>query len=331
MTELYPLKFEPTLKEKVWGSNRLAANFGKNANGNPKIGESWEISGLPGDESIIANGFLAGNNINELLEVYMGDIAGESVYEKYGDEFPLLIKFIDAASNLSVQVHPGDEMARKLHHAYGKSEMWYVLSAEEGSLIYCGFRKGISTDDYLRAVQDGNLPGILNAVPARAGDAYWIPAGTIHAIGSGVVLAEIQQASDITYRIYDWDRGNSNETRRELHTDLAMDALLFNNQGGRIEQPEIAVNNTVPLVKTDYFHANILTFDTFIRKDYNLLDSFVIFICTSGQAVLHYDGGTEKITMGETILLPAGLRDIILEPQPACSLLEVFIKVKETN
>jgi mannose-6-phosphate isomerase len=331
MTELYPLRFETILKEKVWGGTKLFSNWGKNGNENLIVGESWEISGLPGEESIVVNGFLAGNSLNEILEVYMGDITGDTVYEKYGDEFPLLVKFIDASNNLSVQVHPNDTMATKLHHAYGKSEMWYILSADEESIIYCGFVEGIGREDYKKAMQEGTLQNILNKVQANAGDVFWLPAGTIHAIGSGIVLAEIQQSSDVTYRIFDWNRTNSPGNTRELHTDLAEEALDFENQGGRVSLTEMSQNSPFTLVKSEYFTTNILSFDDSVSRDYNLLDSFVIYICVNGSSVLHWEAGTEALNKGDSILLPATVRNILLEPKPACTILEVYINNQPQN
>jgi mannose-6-phosphate isomerase len=331
MTELYPIKFEPILKEKVWGGNKLVSKFGKKSANDQPIGESWEISGLPGDESVVANGFLAGNNLNELVEVYMGDITGESVYEKFGDEFPLLVKFIDAAQNLSVQVHPNDEMAIEMHHAYGKSEMWYILSAEKDSVIYCDFKPGIDKQKYHTALANGSLPDILNGIKVKSGDTFWLPAGTIHAIGSGIVLAEIQQASDITYRVFDWNRTGSDGQPRELHTELAAKAIDFTNRGGKAELPYPTPDSTNNLVKSEYFTTNLLVISSSLSRDYNLLDSFVIFICTEGELVLHWEHGTEKVVMGESILLPASVRNITLEPRPACTLLEVYINLQTTN
>lgn len=331
MTELYPIRFEPILKEKVWGGNKLVNKFGKIAANDLPLGESWEISGLTGDESIVANGFLAGNNLNELLEVYMGDLSGDSVYEKFGDEFPLLIKFIDATDNLSVQVHPNDELATELHHAYGKSEMWYILSAEENSVIYCGFKAGTDKQQYQAALENGSLPDLLNGIKVKRGDSFWLPAGTIHAIGSGIVLAEIQQASDITYRVFDWNRPGADGQPRELHTELAERALDFSTKGGKTELPKPAPNSTNNLVKSEYFTTNLLSLSNTLSRDYNLLDSFVILICVDGQSVLHWEHGTETITSGESILIPASVRDITLEPKTACTLLEVYINLKPTN
>jgi len=331
MTDLYPFRFNPALKEKVWGSSLLMKEYGKKAPGIINAGESWEVSGLPGDESVVSNGYLEGNNLNELLEVYMGDIVGESVYDKYGDEFPVLVKFVNAADNLSVQVHPNDEIAGRLHHAWGKSELWHILSAEEGSVIYCGFKKGIGMEDYLNALQDGSLPQIMNRIEVTPGESFWIPAGTIHAIGKGVIIAEIQQTSDITYRIFDWNRIPPDGTPRELHTELAEKALNFNEYQYKIDDITTNYNQTKSLLKSEYFDVNILKFNNSVKKDYNLLDSFVILLCTQGQSMLYWENGTEKIIKGESILIPASLGYISLEPVPECTVLEIYIDIQQSN
>jgi mannose-6-phosphate isomerase len=330
MTDLYPLRFNPVLKEKVWGSDLLMKGYGKKTPGLIKAGESWEISGLPGDESVVSNGFLEGNNLNELLEVYMGDIVGESVYEKFGDEFPVLVKFVNAAADLSVQVHPNNEIAGRLHHAWGKSEMWHILSAEKGSVIYCGFKNGIGREEYHQALHNGSLHGILNCIEVTAGESYWIPAGTIHAIGKGIVIAEIQQTSDITYRIFDWNRADSGESSRELHTELAEEALNFISAQKKIEYINSRSNQTRSLIKSDYFNVNIIKFNNSVKKDYTLLDSFVILVCTEGQSLLYWENGTEKIIKGESILIPATIGYISLEPVPECTILEIYIDIQPT-
>ena len=206
MTELYPIKFEPILKDKIWGGNSLVKNYGKKADLSRLIGESWELSAVQDNLSVISNGFLAGNNIEEIIEVYMGDITGEAVFEKFGNEFPVLIKFIEAKQDLSVQVHPDNKIARERHNAFGKTEMWYILESEPASKIYTGFTHPITKDIFKSALSEGRIISLLNAESAEKGDAFLTYAGRIHAIGAGSVLVEIQQTSDITYRIFDWDR-----------------------------------------------------------------------------------------------------------------------------
>ncbi len=324
MSELYPLKFKPVLKEKIWGGRSLADHYGKDAGSLKNIGESWELSAVSDNLSVVSNGFLAGNNIEEIIEVYMSDIVGESVYDKFGCEFPLLIKFVEAREVLSVQVHPGNEMARERHNAYGKTEMWYILESEEGARIYTGFSKPVSRYDYINALENNSLPGLLNMEDARAGDVFFTPAGRIHAIGAGIVLVEIQQTSDITYRIYDWGRTGFDGMPRELHTDLALDAIDFTAVGSNKIRIGPEENKTRILVKSEFFNTNILRFNGQVEKDYNLIDSFIIYICTEGRFLIRWDNNSEMVTKGETVLIPAAIREIILLPEKETTILEVY-------
>jgi mannose-6-phosphate isomerase len=331
MSELYPLKFEPILKEKIWGGSSLADNYGKNPGNLKNIGESWELSGVSDNLSVISNGFLAGNNIEEIIEVYMGDITGESVFEKFGNEFPLLIKLIEARDDLSVQVHPGDELAKKLHKAYGKTEMWYILESEKTAKIYTGFSNRVSRDTYINAVKNNTIGDLLNMETAAPGDTFFTPAGRIHAIGAGIVLAEIQQTSDITYRIYDWGRKDKKGKSRELHTDLALDAINFNETGKTKIRKELLKNKTENLVRCEYFDTNILQFNEQITRGYNIIDSFVAYICTEGKFLIRWDSGSEKVSKGETVLLPALIRDVVLVPEPDATVLEIYIDNKSID
>lgn len=325
MTELYPIKFEPLLKEKLWGGNSLAKNYGKKADMSRLVGESWELSAVQGNLSVVSNGFLAGNNIQEIIEVYMGDITGEAVYEKYGIEFPLLIKLVEAKQALSLQVHPDDKIARERHNAYGKTEMWYILEGENLSKIYTGFNRPVTREIFENSVSEGNLLSLLNVESAEHGDVFFTPAGRIHAIGSGIVLVEIQQTSDITYRLYDWDRKDTKGKSRDLHIDLAIDAIDYNAAGMNkiLKKPE--PDKTEKIVSCPYFTTNLLQFSSIIRKDYNILDSFIIYICVAGEFLIHWENGAEPVTKGETVLLPAMITNVVLEPRPEARLLEVFI------
>jgi mannose-6-phosphate isomerase len=325
MSELYPLKFEPVLLDKIWGGNALAGRWGKNADLVRKIGESWEISAVPDKLSVVSNGFLAGNNIEEIIEVYMGDIIGEGVYEKYGIEFPLLIKFIEAAQDLSIQVHPDDKLAKERHSAYGKTEMWYILESQPGSRIYSGFSKPVSKEIFSEALKNGSLPAILNSEMSHDGDVFFTPAGKIHAIGAGNILVEIQQTSDLTYRIFDWNRKNNDGKERELHIELSLDAIDYSAAGNSVIRKELIPDGTVNLVSCKYFVTNILQFSSTIQKDYNLIDSFIIYICITGEFLIHWDSGTEMVKKGETVLLPAMITDVALEPRPEAQVLEVFV------
>jgi mannose-6-phosphate isomerase len=325
MAELYPIKFDPLLKETIWGGTALVNRYHKKGDPEKKYGESWELSAISDNLSVVSNGFLAGNNIEELIEVYMGDLTGDSIFEKFGNEFPLLIKLIEARQDLSIQVHPGNSLASKRHGAYGKTEMWYILESEKGAKIYTGFNVPSDRETYLKSLKTGELPGQLNIEESLPGDVFFTPSGRIHAIGAGNVLVEIQQTSDITYRIFDWNRKDSNGNSRELHTELAVDAIDFKAAGINKITKEAVLNMTHNLVSCEFFNTNSITFNTRITKDYNLIDSFVIYICTEGEFLIRWDGDSEPVSRGETVLLPAMIKDVVLEPSPQATVLEVFI------
>jgi mannose-6-phosphate isomerase len=325
MSDLYPLKFETVLKEKVWGGDALATRFNKRANESLSIGESWELSAVAENQSVVSNGFLAGNNIEELIEVYMGDITGDSIFEKFGNEFPLLIKFIEAREDLSIQVHPNNDLARKRHNAYGKTEMWYILESKPGSKIYTGFKDGVTKEIYEEAVKKGSIDKLLNIETAEPGDAFFTPAGRVHAIGAGIVLVEIQQTSDITYRIFDWNRKNTGKEKRELHTDLALEAIDFKQSGKNKIRVEPVINKSENLVSCEFFNTDILTFNRPLEKEYYSNDSFVVYICIEGEFLICWDDNSDKVTKGETVLLPAMIKEVTLKPINEARLLEVYI------
>ncbi len=325
MTRLYPLKFHPVYKTKIWGNERLHNVLHKDTGDLRKTGESWEISGWPEDISVVKNGFLEGNNLQELIEIYMGDLVGDRIYEKFGLEFPVLVKFIDADDILSVQVHPDDALAKKRHNAYGKAEMWYVMQCEPGAEIIVGFDRDVSRGEYLEHLRNKTLREILHSEKAAPGDVYYLPPGRVHAIGAGVLVAEISQTSDITYRIYDWDRVDANGKGRELHTDLALDAIDYKAPPQYKTPYTDHLNDTVTLVRSKHFTTGLLHFDRPMVKDYFELDSFVIFMGLEGSATLEHENGTETILKGETVLLPAVLKDIRLIPDGEARMLEIYI------
>jgi mannose-6-phosphate isomerase len=326
MSNLYPLKFEPICLEKIWGGNRLKTLLGKKYN-TKNCGESWEISGFDDKVSIVANGFLKGNDLNELIEIYMGDLVGDKVYEKFGIEFPLLIKFIDAQDDLSIQVHPNDELSKERHNAYGKTEMWYVVDAAEGALINSGFNQPVDREKYLEYFDNGNLTDLLKYDEAKVGDVFFIPAGRVHAICKGSMVTEIQQTSDMTYRIFDYNRKDDKGNERELHTDLALDAIDFSFLEDYKTKYTAELNKSTEIVSCKYFTTNILEFDRPIEKDYFKLDSFVIYITLEGKFEIETEEGTEKIGKGESILIPAIIDSLKLIPQSGkVKLLEVYIQ-----
>lgn len=327
MEGLYPLKFTPIFKDKIWGGNKLKSILGKDFGKLPNCGESWELSGVAGNVSVVSNGYLAGNSLEELVEVYMGDLVGEKVFENFGNEFPLLVKFIDANDDLSIQVHPDDELAAERHGSYGKTEMWYVLQADPGSKLQSGFNQQVDQETYIEKLENGELTAILNFEEVAPGDVFFIPAGRVHAIGKGILLAEIQQTSDVTYRIYDYERLDAQGNIRELHTDLALDAIDFSVYPEYKSKYPHKNNESVELVKCDYFTTNLLEIDRKVEKDYNQLDSFVIYMCIEGELSLETDSGTERMRKGETLLIPASVENVVLKPHtPTVKLLEVYIE-----
>lgn len=327
MSNLYPIKFKPIFHEKIWGGNRMKTILNKDFGDLPNCGESWELSGVEGNISVVSNGFLAGNDLNEIIEIYMGDLVGEKVYDKFGNEFPLLIKFIDAQDNLSIQVHPNDKLSKERHNAYGKTEMWYVAGTEEGALINSGFNQEVNREKYLEYLNSGKLTDLLHYDKAEVGDVFFIPAGRVHAIGEGCLVAEIQQTSDVTYRIFDYNRKDDKGNERELHTDLALDAIDFSHASEYKTKYADQLNESNKIVDCPYFTTNILQFDKEVEKDYNTIDSFVIYMTMEGSFDIVTEEGTETVEMGETVLLPASIESVQLKPKTdSVKLLEVYIK-----
>lgn len=318
---LYPFKFHPIFKEKVWGGSRLQKILHKQAG--TRTGESWELSGIENDRSVVANGNLAGKTIDEILKTYKEDLVGTEVYKSFGNTFPLLFKFIDAQQDLSVQVHPDDNLARERHNSFGKSEMWYVVDAEKDAGLIVGFKDGINKEKYLRALASKTVPSLLNFEKVNPGDSFLINAGTVHAIGKGVLLAEIQQASDITYRIYDWDRPDINGKMRELHTGLAMDAINFTIKPEKISYQSTA-DSVVSLGGNSYFSVNKLRLTKDFHRNIGSISSFVVYMCLEGKGTIQTESFSESFSKGETLLIPATFSSLNFNTQAAV-FLEVFI------
>lgn len=320
----YPLKFTPILQERIWGGNKLKEILHKKGKGQ-NLGESWEISGVENEISTVSNGILKGTNLVDLLLEFQGDLVGKKIYEKFGNNFPLLIKFIDAKTDLSVQLHPNDKLAKERHNSFGKTEMWYVMQADEGARINVGFTNKIDKKTYLKHLQEGKITKLLNFEEVKAGDAFFINTGKVHAIGGGVLLAEIQQTSDITYRIYDWDRVDDQGNSRELHTDLALDAIDFEVRDDFKLSYKPKINKSSNIARCEYFTTNFLPVEGKVIRDYNHLDSFVIYICTRGKAIISVNNSCEEIEKGQTILIPAKCRQIEINAENT-ELLEVYIE-----
>lgn len=321
---LYPLKFQPLFQYRIWGGEKLKTVLHKNYT-EKSIGESWEISTVPNNETEVANGALKGKTINELIQDYTTDFLGKAVYERFGTEFPLLIKFIDAKTPLSIQVHPDDALAKKRHNTFGKNEMWYVMEADKDAELIIGFNKKLDKESYSEAVDEGKIEAVLNTLKVSEGDTFYIPAGRVHAIGAGVIIAEIQQTSDVTYRIFDFDRVEKKTgEKRELHTDLAKDAIDFEmitdyKTDYSLEQSK----NT--LVHTDYFKTDILLVEDELFLKYDDQDSFKILICVEGNLKIKYQNENYELKRGETILIPACLNETLELSSSKAKLLEVYL------
>ncbi len=322
MDALYPLKFQPILKDKIWGGQKLHQILHKPTT-SKNAGESWEISDVEGDTSLVANGALQGSSLNYLLETHTSDLLGEKNFRQFGTKFPLLIKFIDAKEDLSVQLHPNDQLAKTRHNSFGKTEMWYVVQADSESNLIVGFNQEMTQELYLKHLEDKTLQSILNFDTVKAGDAYFIEVGRIHAIGAGVLLAEIQQTSDITYRVYDWDRVDSEGNERELHNDIALEAFDFDMPDNfRVDYTKNSDSPT-ELVSCPYFTTNVLKVNDTILKE-NTHDSFMIYMCVEGKAQIEVDGNQTEISMGETVLIPACIKRFSISANHA-KLLEVYV------
>jgi len=320
----YPIKFDPILKERIWGGEKLVTTFKKESN-KRNIGESWEISDVEGDVSIVSKGYLKGKTLKELIETYKGELVGQKVYKQFGDNFPILIKFIDAKTPLSIQVHPNNELAKERHNSFGKNEMWYVMQAEEDAELIVGFNQKVAKETYMHHLNNSTLTEILNVEKVKKGDTFYIFTGRVHAIGAGVLLAEIQQTSDITYRIYDYDRvDKKTDKKRELHTDLALDAIDFKFYNNYKTTYNYNVNSSNELVHSSYFKTNIISVKGELENDYTNLDSFVIYMCVDGYLEIEYKNKIFTLNKGETILLPAAINQLKLKSSNA-TILEVFL------
>ena len=325
MSSLYPLKFKTIFKDKIWGGEKIKTYLGKDFSPLHNCGETWEISGVKSDVSVIANGPLTGITLADLLAQEKGNLVGNKVYNKFGNEFPLLIKFIDANDDLSIQVHPNDELARKRHNSSGKTEMWYVIQADEGSSLISGFNQEVDRKLYLKKFNAGELTDILNNETVKADDVFFLPAGRVHTIGKGLLIAEIQQTSDITYRIYDFDRVDAHGNKRELHTEEALDAIDYNFYDEYKTLYKAVANQPVELVSCPYFTTNVLNYTRETSRDYSNSDSFVIHICLAGSYILKYGIEEIPVNMGDCILIPATTNKVVLDTNKSFKILESYI------
>ena len=326
MLPLYPLKFKTIYKDKIWGGQKIKTYLHKDFGSLPNCGETWEISGVKSDVSVVADGELAGESLAGLLGKYKGELVGDKVYGHFGNIFPLLVKFIDANEDLSIQVHPNDELAKKRHNSFGKTEMWYVVEADPGSTLIAGFNKELTEREYLEKFSSGHLTDVLNKEDVKAGDAFFLPAGRVHTIGKGLLIAEIQQTSDITYRIYDFNRVDDKGNKRELHTEEALAAIDFKHYPEYKTRYQPEKDHPVKLVSCPYFTTNLLDFTISTAKDYTDLDSFVIYVCVEGEFVVNYNDNDYPVKMGDCLLLPKTINKVQLQTTSGFKMLESFIE-----
>jgi len=346
--KLYPLKFEPILKKILWGGSEIC-RFKQLDVKESGIGESWELSQVPGSVSVVANGPLKGKTLTELMELAPEALLGKKIYKRFGMEFPLLVKFIDAQDNLSIQVHPNDQLARERHNSFGKTEMWYVIDSKPGSKLISGFSKQIDADEYSRRIANNTIEEVLQTHEAKPSDVFFLPAGRVHAIGAGIFIAEIQQSSNITYRLYDYNRKDAQGNGRELHTELAKEAIDYKLYDNLKTSYQALENDLTPLVSCAYFNTNRIHlkadesgFETVRMKDgptqvpmietlemdrsYEGFDSFVIYVCMKGEGQVQYgDDQFLDIKQGETVLLPATLDATVISTSSELLLLETYI------
>jgi mannose-6-phosphate isomerase len=317
---LYPLQFYPIFKERIWGGDKLKTLFNKSISSN-KTGESWELSTVEGDVSRIANGVFEDRLITEVINEYPHEILGTSVYKRFGNQFPLLFKYLDAKEDLSVQVHPNDTLAKQRHNSFGKTEMWYVVQADADARLILGFKDEMNQTRYLQNLENKTLLATLDAIKVQQGDVFLIETGTVHAIGAGMVVAEIQQTSDITYRLYDFDRVDSDGNFRELHVDLALDAINYNTVSSQKLYQKMD-NQSNPVVDCPYFTTQFIP----LEGDFNVAktgSTFTVFMCLEGSFDLVVEGQKYTYSKGDTILIPAVLSSFKLSGK--ASILEIYI------
>lgn len=326
---LYPLKFKPRIKERIWGGQAILKKKGKAASRLAKdklYGESWDLSSVKDDVSVVSNGFLKGNSLEEVIEVYMGELVGEENFERYGLGFPLLVKYLDCNDKLSVQVHPDDTLAMERHDSFGKTEAWYVVDCKPGAAIYLGFKDlNITREEYIAAVAESRLADLLNRVEVKPGDVFFIPAGTVHALGAGIEVVEVQQTSDVTYRIYDWDRVDASGKGRELHTALAVDAIDFEADAELLHRKyDLAKGGEAKVIESPYFTMVLHDVADEKRLERSDIDSFIIYIALKGDAMVVADGNEESLAEGEVMLIPAETYDVTIKGN--AQIMEVYVK-----
>lgn len=333
MSDLYPLLFEPNLHSVVWGGSRLRPFKGLEASGEP-VGESWEVSAVSSSASVVSNGCWAGRDLISVVGERPVEILGERVAKQYSNRLPLLVKFIDAEKDLSIQVHPDDEMAQREHGKMGKSEMWYIIDARPGSFLYAGFKERITPYEYRKRVEDGTVTEVLARHEVKPGDVFYLPAGRVHAICGGILLAEVQQSSDVTYRIFDYNRPGMDGKPRELHTDLAAQALDFNVEGEYRTQYVSQNNRANPVIDSPFFNVRVIEMEGAFHRNLIKYDSFIISMCIKGDCKIRVRSTGDEIVLKEgwSTLIPAAIADYDVIPLHGKSrVLDAFINNKDLS
>ncbi|MBQ2298438.1 MAG: class I mannose-6-phosphate isomerase [Bacteroidaceae bacterium] len=333
MEKLYPFLFEPNLHAVVWGGKRLCPYKGLPLDDAP-IGESWEVSAVPSSTSVISNGAFAGQLLTDVLSRFPEAILGDAVAKKYGNQLPLLVKFIDAEQDLSIQVHPDDGMAQRVHGKFGKSEIWYVIDAKPGSFLYAGFKNEISPEEYKKKVADGTVTEVLAKHEVRAGDVFYLPAGRVHAICGGILLAEVQQSSDVTYRIFDYNRPGMDGKPRELHTELAAEALDFHVEDDYRTQYSNLSNRANRVIDSPYFSVRVTELSEPFHRNLVKYDSFIISMCIKGDCKIRIRATQDEILLreGYSTLIPASIADYDVIPlDRKTRILDAYIDNKDRS
>ena len=318
--KFYPLQFEPIFKQRIWGGEKLKTLLHKPITSN-STGESWELSAVEGDVSIVSNGEWKGKSLTALMDEWPNEILGTAVHARFGKQFPLLFKYLDAREDLSIQVHPNDALAKKRHHSFGKTEMWYVVQADNDARIIVGFKEDSNANNFLENLKNKTLLSILDTVKVKSGDVFFLETGTVHAIGAGLVVAEIQQTSDITYRVYDFDRVDDSGNTRELHVDLALDAINYNTVETKKEYTQ-NINESNVIVDCPYFTTNIIPLDGEVSVSKSA-ESFTVYMCVGGSFEIIHNNSKCHYKKGETVLLPAAMNSFTLHGK--ASILEIYI------
>ena len=329
---LYPFKFRAQLFHKIWGGHTIGQWYDHVPADFENVGEAWVISDVDKYPTEVINGSHAGDTLKDLLEVYMDELVGGVVYENFGNHFPLLMKFIDAVDDLSIQVHPGDDYAIEHEDSLGKTEMWYVMPSQGKPAIYLGWNRDMDEDLIHAAIADGSLARYLREYKVRAGEVAYIPEGTVHAMRRDTIVAEIQENSDITYRLYDYNRVGNDGKTRPLHLQKALDVMNYSTEGeASVSFPQPVPNGVVNLKKTPFFTVNRMSLDQSVQRDYAPLDSFVAFMCVEGACTItamdcEVEDRTVTLKKGEAVLIPASLNDIVFHPLDNCELLEIYME-----